>query len=553
MKKLKYLFPLLIILLFTTFIHYNAFSGPGMYPTHDGEVHLIRSLHFEKELLRGQFPVRMVPEQAYFHGYSTFQFQYSLPAYITSIFQLLGFTTTTSWKLQQALATLSSLYFFFLWIKNHIKPKPALITTTIWALVPFRFVTLYVTGQAGGYYGFVFAPLLALGLYNIIKKEKSSLLQKSALSFAVFGFITSHLLSAIIFSIPLGLYTVFLLHKNFSKEKIFALVRYTLLGLGLASFHLIPFLLELKWIILGHSILIDYTQHWPTLKQLLYSPWGYGHSNSGPNDGMSYQVGFTIFASVFAAILLTTQKIKQKKLLLTFLGIFAIVFFLSTPYSAFLWKIFAPLQLIQFPWRLLVATSFIGAALAGIVLNLLPKKFQAIAGLLLLLLSWYNIRNYTRPWPLDWRSDQEFRQDEQAYYGPTDISWEAMPITAKMIPTAVPEYIPTATTSAVTVLSDTKITAGSIVRRVELEVENNQTLEISVWKLPVWQILIDGKEIETNYSQTGTIQFEIQSGKHIIEQKLVKTQVQKLADTLSLLTLLVWIVLLYRSQSQTKA
>lgn len=548
----KITFPLLIFLGLSIFIHYYAFLQSGMYPTHDGEIHLIRSLHFQKELLRGQLPVRMVPEQAYYFGYAVFQFFYPLPYYITSVFQLIGFSTTTSWKLQQLFATFASLSIFYVWIKKHTKQLPALIATIIWALVPFRFVTLYVTGQAGGYYGFVFAPLLALGLYNIIKKEQSSVLVKSALSLAIFGFVTSHLLSAIIFSIPLGLYTIFLLHKNYSKKTFFSLVRYTLLGLGLASFYLIPFLLELRWIRLGHSVLIDYTQHWPTLKQLLYSPWGYGHSNSGPNDGMSYQIGFAILATVFGTTILATRKIKNKKVLVTFLGIFAVLFFLVSPYSTLAWKIFVPLQLIQFPWRLLVATSFIGAALAGILLNSLPKKVQIIAGLFLVLLGWYNIRNYTRPWPIDWRSDQEFKENEQAYYGPTDISWELMPITARRIHPSIPEYIPVATTSAVTVLSDTKLSTGSIVRRVELETQEDQTVEISVWKLPVWQMLLDRKEIQTKYSQLGTIQLELPAGKHTLEQQLVKTTTQKVADTISVITLLLWVVLLYKSKNTNR-
>jgi len=37
--------------------------------------------------------------------------------------------------------------------------------------------------------------------------------------------------------------------------------------------------------------LFNFKDHFPFIKQLIFSPWGHGASLWGPGDGMSFQVG----------------------------------------------------------------------------------------------------------------------------------------------------------------------------------------------------------------------------------------------------------------------
>ena len=65
------------------------------------------------------------------------------------------------------------------------------------------------------------------------------------------------------------------------------------LGLGLAAFVWIPSLtmnslVQVSTLLEGYS---QYTNHFVYLHQLFYSPWGYGLSVPGDQDGMSFALG----------------------------------------------------------------------------------------------------------------------------------------------------------------------------------------------------------------------------------------------------------------------
>ena len=48
-----------------------------------------------------------------------------------------------------------------------------------------------------------------------------------------------------------------------------------------------------------------FTDHFVTLKQLIYSPWGYGGSGEGLSDGMTFQLGKIHIGLVFGSIILS--------------------------------------------------------------------------------------------------------------------------------------------------------------------------------------------------------------------------------------------------------
>lgn len=210
--------PFCIILFVSIFILRNSFTT-GMYPTHDGNIHMIRSLHFIDELKRGQVPVRMVPSQAYSFGYLVFLYFYPLPYYLAAIFQTAGWSTVDSWRLMQLLVTFLSLWTFYRWLRCTMRPAAALTGMILYALIPYRFVTLFVTGQIGGYLAFLFAPLIGLGLQKLLA-SKQTVVGGILLALGMAGMILSHLLSVIIFFIPLSAYAGWLLWKDFSWKKL---------------------------------------------------------------------------------------------------------------------------------------------------------------------------------------------------------------------------------------------------------------------------------------------------------------------------------------------
>ncbi len=535
--------PALVLGIVTVFLLWGL-SGQGMFRTHDGEIHIIRSIHFYNELQRGQFPVRMAPELAYGFGYSIFQFFYPLPYYCAALFQFAGFSTVDSWKLMEVVVTCLSLWVFYRWMRCTFDKSAALVATILFALVPFRVLTLYVTGQIGGYFSLLCAPLIGWGIYKTICTTRTRL-GGILITLGIFGILTSHLLSAIIFFLPLVVYTGVLLWRKFSWEKVLTILLWIFLGIGLSSFYVLPFLLEKSWVKLGHSILVNHRDHWTTLQQLIYSPWGYGYSNPGPGDDMSFQVGLALLVAWFMAILLLIiNKKKINILALSLTCVFAILFILMLPVSEKAWDLIIPLQLLQYPWRILAATALVGAWLSGWTIHQLKGYPRYIVMIFLVALAVYNVRNYVKPWPLDWQTDQNYIDDTQAYYGPTDISWELMPITAKRIPTQNPQTVLT-TSTGLSVESLTKPPIGPV--RITAEILANQPTQLifAIWDLPVWQIRVNDTISQKIREADGTIGVSINSGISKVEVVLIRTPLQKISDSISILSFILLCILIF--------
>lgn len=534
--------PYLLLFLLTIFLLHPSFKNPGLYQTHDSEFHVIRAMHFTNELVSGQFPVRIAPQLAYGYGYPVFNFFYPLPNYVTALFQIVGFTTVTSWKLMQILVTFTSLVIFYIWMKQHFDSKSSLVATTLFALAPFRIVMLYVTGQIGGYYGLLFASLIGLGLYKLFQNPSTTKNKTGSIivSIGIAGLITSHLLSVIIFFIPLFAYFLYLLKTQYSLKKITQLTFSVLLGIGLSAFYFIPFMLEKSWITLGNTILIDYTDHFVSLKQLLYSPWGYGTSVAGTADTMSFQVGFALLLVLVVATVQILKKIfVQKKKELFSVGLICVLLilvFLMTPAAAPFWQVIIPIQLIQFPWRLLASVLLVGSVLTAWSVFQVAGKKQYLYIAVLILLNLLNIRNYLHPWPLNWKTDVQLMQQKE-YFGSTDISWELMPVTATKTPHEPVEAVTNATQSGVVITNVSHPTKGTIKEVISFTATQSATLDLSVWDLPVWKLKVNNQEVTHQTSDTGTILVPIDADSHTVELQLVKTATQKWSDFLSLVSL----------------
>ena len=323
-------------------------------------------------------------------------------------------------------------------------------------------------------------------------------------------------------------------------------ILYSLLGFGLSSFYFIPFMIEKKWIRLGNAILVNHRDHWPTIKQLLYSPWGYGHSNPGPNDGMTFQIGFTILVSSFVALLLSFTKKLSSNLTKIMVVATLIIFYLMTDYSRSLWELIVPLQLVQYPWRLLASTSLIGSILIGLISNSLKGKNKYLFIVFILALGFYNVRNYLRAWPNDWRVDNDYINNTHALHGPTDISWELTPINVTQVPSETPEFVvgnPDIESFGVTI----PIT-GSIRKSVNIKTVKPTTVELSLWSLPVWKIYVNDKLSNTQISENGTVLVNVPEAESKIEVVLVETPLEKTSNFITVLSFLILIILYIKNK-----
>lgn len=515
----------------------QAFLPPGYFKTHDGDFHLVRLYHFVNEINRGQFPVRVAQDLAYGYGYPVFNYFYPLPYLAGSVFALAGLPLGESLKVVVALSTVISAIACFYWLRGHTKGAnwPAFVGTVLSMLAPYRLASLYVTGQVGTILAFAWIPLLLLSIFQVITKERRIFIPIGALAIA--GLILSHINTLIIFSPLIAVYTLILMWQTgVKKTTLLSLTGLGLLGLGIASFYLLPSLLEKNLVRMGDTVFVRYEDHWPTVKQLLYSPWGYGFSQTGPVDGMSFQLGLATWLGLGVASLLSLPwllKLKTARavalqevaLPLAILGVTLGSLVLMLPVSNAVWQIAFPIQYLQYPWRWL-SLSVVATAL--VITLMLKGKRGYLLGVILLALAFFNTRNYLRSWENTRYPDSHYLQDWTLMNASTDISWENLPVGVTEIPSKPAENL----------VMGEELTIPAKTRQFTTEFATETPLTLNLFAFPYWEVTANGQKLPTTTSETGLLQFVVPAGKQELEIKIGSTPLASTSNLLTFLSLL---------------
>ncbi len=520
----------------------------GYFSSHDGHFHLVRLVHFYNEILRGQFPVRYSFDLAYGYGYPIFTFFYPLTNYLGSLLHLIGFDFNSSLRILFGFWMIFSSIFCYLWLKKHFSKTASFIGSLVYSYVPYRFLALYVTGSIGIITAMGIAPLLMLSIYRIIRQKDGILLFSLSISLIIL----SHNVSALIFLI-IGFFYGITLWSD-SKQKIVilkkSLISFVLLIL-MTSFFVFPLIINLNNVRLKTNIAAPYQDHFPTLKQLLYSPWGYGTSITGNQDNESFQIGLAQWFVIFCVcinfiFLILNKKLKHHKLPTLIFTLLASIIFLMLEKSEFIWINIKILQQIQFPWRLLMATSLLISFLSAWLISTQKFTYKIILGILIIFLCFYTNRNYLRPLEAKVRyPDEKYLDDGGLFYGSTDISWESLPKWVKIKPYFVPTKVIYSYQSQYQHMQTQNLERFKIITKSLSE----ETLTANIFYYPNWVAIVE-KDNQTIFPQTrpdqnGLLQFNIPEGNTITKLVYQKSKLEKIADIGSVLGWSIWFIYLF--------
>lgn len=502
---------------------HKDFATPGFFKTHDGEYHIVRLMYFDQELKGGQFPVRFARSMVYGYGSPLFTFFYPQIYYWGSLVYSFIPTYSESLKLVAVVASILSIIFMFEWLSRHYSKFASVIGTLLFLLVPYRFVITYVTGAHQMLLSLMWLPLLLLSIFEVRKKKIWLILEAVAMA----GLITAHNVSALIF-FPLVLIYIFVL--DYDRRQGESWIRPTfgvVWGILLSASFLLPALLESSYVYLGKNVSVNYQEHWPTLSQLIYSKWGYGFSDSGGKAGLSFQLGLAQWIVVgLAAITAPISLFKRKKgktenLLWLCWLIFVASFFMMLPISDFVWRAIPLVQQIQFPWRILilvmVATSVMGAFLSG--------KLPRVLMILIVLLAIYANRNHLRSWERIRYSDADYVNNSELYNGTTDIAHESLPKWVTILPFSAPTFL----------ISD----IPGILRHdgEKITLAKDAIVPINKFYYPSQKVVVDGILTPSKPTAKGLIEVSMSKGTHTVSVELVKTDIEKAADLISVVSL----------------
>jgi hypothetical protein len=555
MKKNNFLIDIFLLLIISipSFI---SLLNPYYFTIHDNQ-HPVRLYLLNEAVNQGYLYSRWVDKLTFGFGDPLFNFYPPLVYYLALIFYRLGFSLIWSIKLVFIFGfVLSTVSMFFLARKFFSKPV-AFLASGLYNYLFYHAVNAYVRGALADFFTMAIIPFLFLAIINLYQKPnlKNSLFFGLALSFLIL----THQLIA--FSTFFFLFYFFLFYWFLSKER-FLFIKYFLIGfvfgLSLSSFYWLPMFFEKQFTFLDKG-LGDYRDHFIYPYQFWYSPWGFGASIKGIEDGMSFQIGkvpiFLIGLSfIFFVIYLFKVRKKDFFLILNFLiFVFLMIFglWMTTSYSDILWRNFKMLWSLQFPWRFLAPTSVFVALTAASGIYFLEKliKFKKIIWVICLffiILTIFKYHQYFKPQNYLYVSDNDLVTDEE-------ITWKQSKTVLHFVPKGVKakknEY-------GVYVLDIEKNNLPKNIFEIKkgkakvkvlenrfqdkkffIDAQTPATFQLNTFNFIGWQAYLNGKKIQIDdKNDYKLINVFLPKGKHNLEFKFEDTLVRKIGNYLSLLS-----------------
>lgn len=508
------------------------------------EPHIANLYQMIRAIGSGQFPPRMAPDMSYGYGHPLFNFYYVLPFYLGSIIFGLTKSLIDSYKIITLITIPLSSVAMYYWLKQHTSKFLSVAGAILYVYTPYRAVDLYIRGSLGENYAFVFFPLTALFVYKSINKKDPKYIGLLGISIA--ALILSHNLSPIIFLPWLGLYALTLAWKKGIKN-IRKPIYGILLGLGVSFYWWFPALIDKG--LLASQAVFAYIDHFPFIKQLVIPYWGYGSSVWGPTDELSFQIGVVNLALVLLAGIwfLRGKAKKNTSVALLIICYFFSAVFLMNIRSNFLWKSFFLAEYIQFPWRLLMITTFLSSSLV-IIFN--RKKLSSkILAVSIVVLSMLLTLNYFKPSEYYYPDDDYFLK---RFFANRTIEGERDSISDKyknysedylLLPQTVDER-PSSFPDEKIVSSDAEVVSIEEISAVNYESkivsDTNSHVTVNFYYFPGWQLKVDGEIVSAEILKPlGNMSVEIPPGTHTLSVEWKETPLRKAANIVSIISVII--------------
>jgi len=275
-----------------------------------------------------------------------------------------------------------------------------------------------------------------------------------------------------------------------------------------------------------------------SLKNLIYSPWGYGAVNS-KEGGMSVQIGIAqLFVFVTALIIVfvyISKKFNSENSRIIYNAVFFILLFLGTiflilPNSKFVWDLLKNFAAVDFTWRMLPVVVFSASVLAAFTAYTF-KKYRILVCLIIIFLSLYSNRNHLRinqslDWPAEFYLNLVTTSNLADEYTPV---WAQRNLMKKKVLNKV-EY--TDNKANIKVLQN-----KSNYLEATVDASDKGLVKINTVYYPGWSIYVNGKKAKLNYESSGFMEIPLEKGKWHVQAKFGETPLRVFSDLASLVSL----------------
>lgn len=540
----------ILILAFSILIVWPLFI-PGYFFHHD-DLQVMRVFEMRQCFTDWQIPCRWVPDMGYGNGFPLYNYYSALPYYIGGLLSYSLGLVNSAKALFFIPLVLGGISMFLLAQKLFGK-EAGFLAGTLYLFAPYRALDSYVRGAIAESFALAIVPLIFYFSLEIIEKPNKKNLIFGSLSLA--AFLISHNIMTMFFMPFYLLWNLVFLHLNKWNNWKPALVSF-ILGIGLASFFLLPVFLE-KDLVQTETLTqggSNFRTHFVGLSQLFFDRyWGYGGSEFGPNDTISFQIGWPLwwFVAIALPILFFElarkyNKFTIKNLQPSLTAIFLILMFLISIFfqhnkSAFIWEAIGSLQYAQFPWRFLSLSIFSASLLAGFVIYSLNFRFKIfviwliVIGTILLNWNFFQPREFY-PWINDVNKLEDPLWEIQQKAGIMDY----LPKTAYEPGGRAPNDAIVLNGQAAT--SDYNVRSNKF--SFNAKVTEQANLEVPVFDFPNWTVYVNGEKYpHNNKNSLGRIAIELAPGNYEVTGKFENTLIRTIANIITIISAAMIIVI----------
>lgn len=507
------------------------------FPIHDF-THVARLVELDKALGDGHFPVRWVRDLGYGYGMPLFSFYGPMPFYFAELFHLVGFSALVSIKAMLIVMAILAFIGMYLFSSSYFGVLGGLISATAFLVVPYRALDLFVRGAFNELFALSLVPFVLYFIYRV--RATQSWFDVGKLSLTLVAFFTSHnLMTLMFFPLIYGFGVLQLFAGGVSRFKYMIMFHVGLvLAVCASAFYLLPSFFEKGWtqvdkLIGGYGM---YVYHFLYIRQWFQERWGYGGSFGGPEDGMSFHLGWVHLALAGVGVLFWILRSKSKySRLIAIVSVGATItsLFMTIFKSQFIWDRIPFLVYFQFPWRFLSISAVLLPFLAGsIVFALRNLKIRKFLGVMILsLLIGLNLQFFQPVKLLDDPNAMYYEDPLKIQESMSDILPDYIPIWMQkwQKPFQTPFEITSGDQQNIEVLVD-----RTHEKLLKLKLNNPSELLIRIAWFPNWIVYDNGLPINHVVdNSTGFFTVQLGPGDHLVGIKFEDTILRTRSNILS--------------------
>ena len=510
----------------------DIFFSPGRPAAFDMPFHITSIAQFHAALAEGDFPV------VWTDGFANYGLPISIVAhqftsYAGGILTFLTNDPVLSFSIVAFMGVFLSSLFTYLFLRLYFPLIPSFAGSFLFTFSTYRIINFYIRGAMPELFSGVFLPLILIGMYIFIKKKKIA--GFFLLAIALFLLTLSHPMMLLIYSLIYIPYLFFLLLTEdgklvkdiFTKEQILLFISSITamgIGVGMASYYLMPLLLEMKYFYFGLSSNHFNPGSFLGISDFFLNRWEYFTESEIFTRGHIIKPGVIEAAGVIAGLIYFIRKFLIKKVTTITILEYAVVVSLVVIFSmSALSEIFythiSILSNIQFSWRMLSAFLFLPPIIYAFFFSKIKNVYLVFIFIFIVAILQF---------PQLYGKNYIIYPKEEYYFTPYNLH----SIQMNTIWTGKAEEYPIQKSKPEIIEGE-----GRIVEKIERNSSRNYVIDAMTdirmvdytFYFPGWKVYVDGNDTPIEFQDPeyrGVITYLVPQGRHVVELVFEDTRIR---------------------------